>query len=91
MAFLHVRGTRAAWQHPATENGLSKSDWKSSPLQGCESWQWHGAHCTTKATSSQEYHLCNWEHGTFGKEISVYSQETGSSGKLTLKLLTERR
>lgn len=38
MVFLHVRGTRVAWQHLATENealnivmrGLSKNDWKSN-------------------------------------------------------------
>lgn len=89
MAFPHVRGTGAAWQHLTTENGAlntvmrgqSKSDWKSSPLLGCEAWQWHGAHCTTKATPSKEYHLCNWEHGTFGENISMYSQEAGSSEK----------
>lgn len=76
MAFLHVRGTRAAWQHLTTENEAldtvmreqSKSDWKSSLLQGCEAWQWHRAHCTTKATSNKEYHLCNWNTGDLGKK-----------------------
>lgn len=89
MVFLHVRGTRVAWQHLATENealnivmrGLSKNDWKSNPLQSCEAWQCHGTHCTTEAASGKKYHMCIWKYGTFGKEISMYSQEAGSSGK----------
>lgn len=61
MVFLHGKGTRAAWQYLAIQDeaqntamrGQSKSDWKSSPLQGCEAWPWRGAHCTTEATSSK--------------------------------------